>query len=336
MLSICGTLLQGLVIGVIVSIIQKTDINNERGNKLRETLAVCEYFEIPTSLQNEILQFQDHVLSHNLSAAYTDLVRGLPVDMQHNINLFVKIRLVSDVPFFRKAHQGTLVAIAQHLEQLVYLPEQYIVISGDEGDAMYFMSFGSVDVISNAGVQIATLKQGDFFGEMALLSPNALRNASVKALTYCDVFQLCRESFSQVLARFPKFKQEMLIMAEKRRNELPQTPTTTNLIAPVTPPADAITHPLLEPLEQDDDDGVNDLINNCFKEMQALEMSILIPKGAPPNQVSFDPSTNMSASNNNELSAAPPNRRRTRTPSIVLMPASPEQSGLSNNQQEMQ
>jgi hypothetical protein len=223
---ILAALINGLAIGYVVSQMQKTDIKTERESKLRETLAVCEYFHIPLALQDEILRFQNHVLEHNLSQAYTDLVGGLPQDMQMNINLYVRIRLVSYVPYFSNAHEGTKVALAQELVSEIYRPEEYIVYANDEGNGMFFISYGFVDVISVSGHLITTLKQGGYFGEMALLSANNRRTASVKALCYCDLFKLARLAFLAILKRFPKFRQEIIAVAEARRRELREIPSS--------------------------------------------------------------------------------------------------------------
>jgi voltage-gated potassium channel len=51
---------------------------------------------------------------------------------------------------------------------------------------------------------IATLRGGDFFGEIALLEHRP-RSASVRAATYCDLYRLDKESFDRVIAKFPEF-----------------------------------------------------------------------------------------------------------------------------------
>jgi voltage-gated potassium channel len=56
---------------------------------------------------------------------------------------------------------------------------------------------------------------GDFFGEIVLLL-NVPRTASVKALTYCDIFELSRNSLLEVLNVFPDYRHLLTEQAEKR------------------------------------------------------------------------------------------------------------------------
>lgn len=87
---------------------------------------------------------------------------------------------------------------------------------------MYFIAKGSVEVVSEDGIQIfRRLSDGDFFGEIALLL-HRLRTASVRAATHCDLFVLTRKDFNVVLKRFPSFRAEMKAMKNKyeRENEM--------------------------------------------------------------------------------------------------------------------
>lgn len=234
-MCVLGTLTSGIVIGSIVSVITSTDIVSERKKKLRETLAVCEYFEVPSALCEEILQFQDHLLTDSLSESYQGLIAGLPEAMRFNISLFSRVRLISSVPYFTSAHPGTKVALAQQLEPCVYLPEQFILLYGDVGDRMFFIAYGFVDVIMKNGHYVATLKRGDFFGQTALLSRGSRRSASVKAITYCDLFAITRDRFLSILNRFPKFRRDIYNLSAKQQQELSRINDTNTTAQPEAP-----------------------------------------------------------------------------------------------------
>ena len=67
---------------------------------------------------------------------------------------------------------------------------------GEIGSSMYFMEKGEAAVIGKDGLVHCILRRGHYFGERALLSANF--SSTVKALTYCDVFELSREDFQQI------------------------------------------------------------------------------------------------------------------------------------------
>lgn len=205
-LVLCGTILtNGYIVGKLVSIMQSADIDHDRTGKQLETLAFLRSFAVPQQLQDEVLQFQDHLLSHSLTDSYAQIVEGLPNEMQKNILLFVRLKLVSSVPHFSDAHYIVKVAIAEILGNCVLLPEQYVIVVGDTVTAMQFIAHGFVDVFGAGGIRTASLSSGEYFGESAIFETTRSQ-LSIKALTYCDTWELRRSSFVEVLDRFPKFR----------------------------------------------------------------------------------------------------------------------------------
>eukprot|EP01065_Artemidia_motanka_P033060 TRINITY_DN4002_c0_g3_i1.p1 TRINITY_DN4002_c0_g3~~TRINITY_DN4002_c0_g3_i1.p1 ORF type:complete len:905 (+),score=206.33 TRINITY_DN4002_c0_g3_i1:83-2797(+) len=223
-LVMISMVVNGLIIGQITNSLAKADIRAERKDKMRQTLAVMKYFEIPGQLQNEILQFQYHILEHNLSASYTELLQGLPQPMQDHLGLYVRMKFISMVPMFREAHHGCKIALAQALATVVCCPEQYIIVVHEEGREMYFMGHGFADVVAPDGKFIATIKKGGFFGEVALLE-DVRRTASIKALTYCDLFKLDKQSFQNILHRFPAFRKLIEGVRDARRKAATDQPS---------------------------------------------------------------------------------------------------------------
>lgn len=218
---LCGAMAtNGIVIGKLVAILQRADIKKERRAKLRETLAVLDHFSIPKQLQEEILQFQAHVFEHNLGAAYEGIVSGLPNEMRTNISLFVKMKLVTNVPMFVDSHYMLRIAVAQSLDNAVARPEQYIVVCGQESDGLYFLAYGFADVFKADGTYRGTCRSGDYFGEGALLGEK-VQTESVKAITYCDLWVLSKVQFALILKRFPKFHRHVNSLQDKFKNENP-------------------------------------------------------------------------------------------------------------------
>lgn len=211
-----GTLAaNAFITGKLISIMQKANIESERVNKLRETLAILQHFHIPSQLQDEVLQFQDHMLGHSLSTSYASVVEGLPLEMQSNISLFVKLRLLCSAPQLKSSHYIVQVAIAEALVNHVALPEQSIVAANEETTTMYFIAHGFADVYAPDGGHLTTLQTGDYFGDsMPYLGAPSL--VSVKALTYCDLWGLHRSDFLPLLERFPRFKRSVEETGQER------------------------------------------------------------------------------------------------------------------------
>ncbi len=77
----------------------------------------------------------------------------------------------------------------------------------DYGDKVYVLVKGEMDVLVN-GQWVATLTQGDVFGEAALIA-NAPRNATLKAKTSADLISISREAFDTLVRHLPGVKASM-------------------------------------------------------------------------------------------------------------------------------
>jgi hypothetical protein len=211
---LCGQMLNAVAVGNLVQYFQIADISAVRAGKLAETAAVCQFFDIPEALGNEILQFQDHVLQHNLSVAYFNLIKGLPNEMKVHIGIYARIRLIHQHPIFALGHEAVRVAVAQALDAVVYTPEEYVIIAEDVDTDMFVVAHGFLDVLSKRSGYVLTLRQGDHFGEMSLFREHN-HSVSVKTLTYCELFALSGAAFDSLMERFPTFRRDVDRLLER-------------------------------------------------------------------------------------------------------------------------
>ena len=82
-----------------------------------------------------------------------------------------------------------------------------------------FVIKGNLEVISGDENKLkSNLSDGDFFGEIILFK-NVNRTASIRAITYSDLYILDKEVFDYCLKRFPEITDQIKETAEKRFNE---------------------------------------------------------------------------------------------------------------------
>jgi len=67
-----------------------------------------------------------------------------------------------------------------------------------------------------------TLRQNDWFGELALFFPGAVRNATVRCETHCEFLVLEHKTFKEQMKEFPLIKREYEKIAEELREGNPQ------------------------------------------------------------------------------------------------------------------
>jgi len=89
---------------------------------------------------------------------------------------------------------------------------------GDLGDSVYVIEQGECDVIKERDGSeelLATLKPGDYFGEMALLSDQS-RNATIRARTAMDALIIPKGDFTKLTHSVPAFGEIFREIAKKR------------------------------------------------------------------------------------------------------------------------
>ncbi|TWS97333.1 cation:proton antiporter [Reyranella sp. CPCC 100927] len=92
-------------------------------------------------------------------------------------------------------------------------PGDRVLRKGDRPDAAYFISEGAVQV--DVGNRTIRLAQGEFFGEMALLSGER-RSADVTAVDFCKFLTLDRRDFRTFLGRYPQLRAHVGELAAER------------------------------------------------------------------------------------------------------------------------
>ena len=92
---------------------------------------------------------------------------------------------------------------------------EVLIRKGDLGREMYILVRGEAEVLDDGGRVLQTFRDGDFFGEIALLI-HTPRTATVRAKTACDLMALDKASFDRILHDHPPFADSVLRVANER------------------------------------------------------------------------------------------------------------------------
>ncbi|MCZ7646768.1 MAG: glucose-6-phosphate dehydrogenase [Planctomycetota bacterium] len=90
-----------------------------------------------------------------------------------------------------------------------------VIQKGELGKEMYLIARGEVEVLDDAGKVLKTLKDGDLFGEIALLMSTP-RTATVRSKSSCDLFVLEKADFNRILRDNPQFADGVCKIARER------------------------------------------------------------------------------------------------------------------------
>ena len=87
---------------------------------------------------------------------------------------------------------------------MVFLPNDYIIYKDDIGEEMYFIIEGEVQILApNEKSVLRTLKEGQYFGELALFKKSSKRMCSVISKSFCKLYMLKKTDLFEILVKFP-------------------------------------------------------------------------------------------------------------------------------------
>jgi signal transduction histidine kinase len=117
------------------------------------------------------------------------------------------------IPLFASLAEDDIEEVARIMTE-VDLPAGTVLFrEGDEGDRLYILRKGEVEVIKRMGMPeeqvLRVLKSGDFFGEMSLFSARETRSASVRTRTPVQLLELGMGVFGALVKRRPTILREI-------------------------------------------------------------------------------------------------------------------------------
>lgn len=118
----------------------------------------------------------------------------------------VDVESLARVPLFSDLDREAFLALLPTLRRVSVRAGETVIVEGDEGASMFVIARGTMRVVRRDGSAARVLDdmgEGEFFGEMALLS-HGPRLASVMAVTDGELLELRREQLESLIARFPR------------------------------------------------------------------------------------------------------------------------------------
>lgn len=112
------------------------------------------------------------------------------------------------VDFLRLLPEEALDRLASLSRTLPFMPGEAIIRQGDPGSELYIVQRGEVAVClsrneTESVAELARLGPGQFFGEMSLMTGEK-RTATVRAFIECELVEVNKDAFHDVIAEDPK------------------------------------------------------------------------------------------------------------------------------------
>jgi len=129
------------------------------------------------------------------------------MDTLATLSLMERILFLRRVPLFADLAPADLKQVAAIAREAFYADGEWLAAQGDPGDEMYIIVSGEVRVLvskaSQAPVEVARRKPGEFVGEMAIISQEP-RIASLAAAGEVRVLCIEQKQFEALLRERPQ------------------------------------------------------------------------------------------------------------------------------------
>ena len=122
-------------------------------------------------------------------------------------NFLVSLEAITEIPIFAQLPINAIGKINEKLEVVLLPAKKVIFEKGEEADSMYIIELGRVEINLDPNPP-AIKEQGDFFGEMGLVSDNP-RSATVTTLDEVKLLQLKKEDLDELVEEHPVIFQEI-------------------------------------------------------------------------------------------------------------------------------
>lgn len=137
-----------------------------------------------------------------------DTVRGQMMDDTFAVEALARC------PLFAGANEEMLQSLANRMRRRKFRRNEVIFHQGDPGDSLHIVASGAVKILlpSAEGEEaiIATLRPGDFFGELALLD-GATRSATATSLEVSETLTLPRQVLMELTGIVPGLGDALLV-----------------------------------------------------------------------------------------------------------------------------
>ncbi|KOC70603.1 Potassium/sodium hyperpolarization-activated cyclic nucleotide-gated channel 2 [Habropoda laboriosa] len=160
------------------------------------------YKELPYALQRRLLEFY-HYRNKKGFERNKKIIDEVSPYLREELILHNYMRLISSVELFKHLPETVVIQLSSALRSEIYMTGDEVVKAGTRGEALYFVSSGTVAVYTAVGKEVCHLEDGSYFGEIALVMDSEHRIATVVAVEICEINVLRRDDFRRFISPYP-------------------------------------------------------------------------------------------------------------------------------------
>ncbi|GAB6020365.1 hypothetical protein CHUAL_003074 [Chamberlinius hualienensis] len=182
------------------------------------------HHKVPREMQRRVQRWYDYTWSRGRMHAGGDINTALgilPDKLKTELALHVNLNTLKKVTIFQECQPEFLHDLVLKMKAYIFTPGDVICRKGEVAREMFIIADGILEVISENGKVLTTMKAGDFFGEIGILNLDGLnrRTADVRSVGYAELFSLSREDVLGAMKDYPEAQDILQSMGKKRLME---------------------------------------------------------------------------------------------------------------------
>ena len=225
-----GCAVFGYIIGSTTSLVASADAASAQ---LAERISNLNMYmkdrKLPRELQVGIRKYFKYFWSRRtVFTGEEEILQDLSKPLRAKLLRFMHRDVLEQMPLFEVCDDpGFIDILVRAMKPLFASPSDSIVVEGTQGDEMFVLTRGRVEVL-HAGsreeghVKVGELLPGSYFGEIALLDqtirgvPKNRRLATVKAVEFCELRSVAKEHLTHCFEEFPEVHRSVMALVNVR------------------------------------------------------------------------------------------------------------------------
>ncbi|XP_024939902.1 uncharacterized protein LOC107266738 isoform X2 [Cephus cinctus] len=303
-----GVFIFATIVGQVGNVITNRNANRLEFERLLDgAKTYMRHHKVPGGMKRRVLRWYDYSWSRGRIQGGGDINTALgllPDKLKTELALHVNLSVLKKVTIFQECQPEFLHDLVLKMKAYIFTPGDSICRKGEVAREMFIIADGILEVISETGRVLTTMKAGDFFGEIGILNLDGLnkRTADVRSVGYSELFSLSREDVLAAMKDYPEAQEILQNLGRKRLMEAQRVARASRQqTSPGHDSSDNSTGKRIVDKLKSDVKGLKNVLRKSRRNTrpeESLELQPLAPK-APPlrRQTKVDETQEASASN---------------------------------------
>ncbi|XP_060815850.1 uncharacterized protein LOC132907080 isoform X3 [Bombus pascuorum] len=220
-----GVFIFATIVGQVGNVITNRNANRLEFERLLDgAKTYMRHHKVPGGMKRRVLRWYDYSWSRGRIQGGGDINTALgllPDKLKTELALHVNLSVLKKVTIFQECQPEFLHDLVLKMKAYIFTPGDSICRKGEVAREMFIIADGILEVISETGRVLTTMKAGDFFGEIGILNLDGLnkRTADVRSVGYSELFSLSREDVLAAMKDYPDAQEILQNLGRKRLME---------------------------------------------------------------------------------------------------------------------